>query len=731
MAAMGTQFVRRHPSLLTIAGLAVLSALFWADCLFGPHTPLAAGFQAEMEPWRTELDLARPQAQWRPLLWDGVAQFYPWRLFAARQMRQGTVALWNPHQLCGYPFLANGQSALLYPPNWLLALVDVRWGMGLLAALHYFLASGLTYLFARRIGLGHLAAAFGGIAFAYGGFMVSWTELPTLMNVATWLPGALLGIALIFERSRWGVPVLAGALALTLLAGHFQIAAYVWLAALGYAAARALWEGVNRRPWFPASLAAAFLLGAIVGSAQVIPSLELGLNSTRGAGQPTEAGFEFHRSRALQSDELPALVRPNLFGNPAHGDHVLVRYGLPYAEHCGFVGIITVILALAGIAFARTRHYALFLILTAAALNVAMCGPLARAMFYGIPKLGLAGGFTRVLSIYTFAMAMAAAAGLDALCRRIRARGKASVGDRGRRRWSLRGATGLCVLSAAVLLAELLPWGHEYLPKTRREHVYPMTPTIERLIQSQGRVLAITPRDRWGLLRTPQAVLPPNSATVFGYDSISGYDSLFPRSYRRFVNQAEGREPAPLANGNLLLPENAGDPLYAVAGLTTVAAMPYGEAGRGVDIDVLEDALPRAFVVPDGPRWDGVLTDLLSRVQPVTDASDLALNVSACGLRREGPANMLVRGLGAEGPAPWLVVTETFYPGWSAYVGGRRRELLSVGRTFCGVPLRGGEGEVRLVFEPFSVRLGLFLGLTGIGALAGLIVFRRESIPWI
>jgi len=137
--------------------------------------------------------------------------------------------------------------------------------------------------------------------------------------------------------------VLAGALALTLLAGHFQIAAYVWLAALGYAAARALWEAVNRRPWFPASLAAAFALGAIVGAAQVIPSLELGLHSTRGAGRPTEAGFEFHRARALQSEELIILLRPDSFGNPAHGDHVLVRYGLPYAAHCGFVGIITVV----------------------------------------------------------------------------------------------------------------------------------------------------------------------------------------------------------------------------------------------------------------------------------------------------------------------------------------------------------------------------------------------------
>ncbi|MGD9496355.1 MAG: hypothetical protein AB7Y46_08590, partial [Armatimonadota bacterium] len=184
MAGMWTQRLSQQPLVPAVAGLALLSALFWADCLFGPNAPLAAQFQAEMEPWRSETDLRSPTAQWCPLLWDGVAQFYPWRLFAAREARAGRLALWNPHQFCGYPFMANGQSALLYPPNWLLPLIDVCWGMGLLAALHCFLASLLSYLFARRVGIGPPAALFGAIAFAYGGFMVAWAELPTLVNSA-------------------------------------------------------------------------------------------------------------------------------------------------------------------------------------------------------------------------------------------------------------------------------------------------------------------------------------------------------------------------------------------------------------------------------------------------------------------------------------------------------------------------------------------------------------------
>ncbi|MBD3293141.1 MAG: YfhO family protein, partial [Armatimonadia bacterium] len=315
---MRAQPTDRVPTAAVIIGLVVLSAVFWSDCLFGPQAPLAAGFQAKMEPWASEADLPGTDRQWSPLLWDGVAQFYPWRLLAARTMRDGELALWNHHQMCGYPFVANGQSALFYPPNWLLALADVKWGMGLLAALHYALAAILTALLCRALGLGHLPAALAGVAFAFGGFMVTWTELPTLMNSAAWLPGALLGVALIFRGSRWGLPVLALALAMTLLAGHMQIAAYVWMVAGMYALARVAWSAIKRRPTRPHVLAGGLGLALLLSAPQVLPTLELVPNSPRGRGGPSETGWQFHKRVAMEPAEWLLFFDPDAFGNPAH-----------------------------------------------------------------------------------------------------------------------------------------------------------------------------------------------------------------------------------------------------------------------------------------------------------------------------------------------------------------------------------------------------------------------------
>ena len=463
---MSTNAGRAGATSLLIAALVMICVAFWADCLFGPMAPLAAGFQAEMEPWASEAGLPGTDRQWSPLLWDGVAQFYPWRLLAARAMRDGELALWNPHQMCGYPFVGNGQSALFYAPNWVLAVVDVKWGMGLLAALHYALAAVLTALLCRTLGLGHLPSAFAGIAFTFGGFMVTWTELPTLMDSAAWLPGALLGVALIFRESRWGVPVLALSLAMTLLAGHFQIAAYVWMATGIYALARLVWAVAHRRPARVGALLAAVGVGALLAAPQVLPSLELAANSTRGSGGPTEAGWQFHRQRALQPAELLLLADPDAFGSPVDGDHQLTRLGIPYSEHAGFVGLSTLVLALAGLAFRRTRHHAFFGILALLALSVAMGGPLARWMYFGVPKLGQAGGFTRVLCVFTFAAAMAGGFGLDAVRRWM-----ASFRRQGPRRWLSEELPAFGIV--LVLAGELLPWGHEFLPKTRPKYEKP------------------------------------------------------------------------------------------------------------------------------------------------------------------------------------------------------------------------------------------------------------------
>src|SRR5687767_3554434 len=58
---------------------------------------------------------------------DALAAFGPWREFTRQNLQNGTLPLWNPHVFCGMPFLANGQSAVLYPPGVIYFFLPLPW----------------------------------------------------------------------------------------------------------------------------------------------------------------------------------------------------------------------------------------------------------------------------------------------------------------------------------------------------------------------------------------------------------------------------------------------------------------------------------------------------------------------------------------------------------------------------------------------------------------------------
>src|SRR4051812_34045645 len=126
---------------------------------------------------------------WPPIpeIGDLITSFYPFHAFAARAVRAGTFPLWNPHILAGAPFLANAQSALLYPPNFLYYVlpVPVAWTVCLL--IRMFLCAIFMTLFARSIGATKTGAIVSGIIYSSSGFMTAW-QGQALGDAAIWLP---------------------------------------------------------------------------------------------------------------------------------------------------------------------------------------------------------------------------------------------------------------------------------------------------------------------------------------------------------------------------------------------------------------------------------------------------------------------------------------------------------------------------------------------------------------
>jgi len=668
------------PQLLVALAFAV--AVFWLSV----GVPLGAEWQQQMQPWASEAAENGQTYAWDALLWDGVAQVYPWRVLLNRALRSGELPLWNPYQYCGYPIVGNGQSEVFYPPNWLLLVIPAVNFLAFSLALHCAIALVLTYLYCRQIGLGHWGAAFAGLAFAMGGFFVTWSELPALVNSLTWLPGCLLGIELIRGGRRSGVIVLAGCLGLSLLAGHMQIVAYVWLTAGMYAlVAVARGQAGRRHVRLVRQLGLAFGLGLMLGCAQLLPTMELGNNSSRGSAVPCEAGWRFQQQRALQPAELVAFVWPFALGNPANGTYA----GLSFSEHCGYVGLITLLMVVVALIVGRDWWTWGFFLAVLALLSVIMGGPLARLMYFYLPKLGLMGSFSRLLSVYTLLVAILGGLGLDALLRRLR-----------------RKQLFVLVLPAVVLvclLGELFWFAQAVTPRSKPADVYPQVEAIQKLQSLSGpqdRVLAITPKSSWRLDRLPrEAVLPPNAATVYELYSVQGYDSLVPRNIVSFAAKLEQGQPAPVANGNMML-------------LERTDATALGEAS-------VRWVLSGQPVSGDGwaLRWQKGWLHMYenTRARPLVWIDGGKAHVIHCGL------NSLHFAVTAPGRGDG-VVSQTYYPGWRQWSdGGGQMQPQPDGPFWtlsCHQP-----AEVRIDFWPNSVVSGLFLTLVALSVAAGLVAF--------
>jgi len=186
---------------------------------------------------------------------DFYNQFYAFAVFEYDQLSQGELPLWNPYTFSGHPFLADIQSAVLYPLSLLTMLASFIWGFSafaleLEAIAHFFLAGVFTYFFARRLFQNRAAALISAVTFTFGGYLTSYPVLQlAILETVIWLPLILLFLDLGITTGQSPPPwccgrrrlatlylLLAGlALGVAILAGHPQTAMYViYLSALYY-----------------------------------------------------------------------------------------------------------------------------------------------------------------------------------------------------------------------------------------------------------------------------------------------------------------------------------------------------------------------------------------------------------------------------------------------------------------------------------------------------------------
>jgi hypothetical protein len=79
-----------------------------------------------------------------------------------------------------------------------------------------------------------------------------------------------------------------------------------------------------------------------------------------------------------------------------------------------------------------------------------------------------------------------------------------------------------------------------------------------------------------------------------------------------------------------------------------------------------------------------------------------------------------------------LVLSDTYFPGWKAYVDGKPVKIFRANYNFRAVSIPPGKHEVKFVYHPMSVKLGVVvtsLGIIGILVLGLSSRFKRRVLP--
>ncbi len=282
-------------------------------------------------------------------------QFYPWREFAFAELRAGRLPAWNPYLGGGAPLLANYQTAIFYPPNWLMLVLPGPLAMSLGALLHILWAGVGMWLLTGALGYSTFGRGISALSYALSGYLIARLGSFPTHDAAAWLPWVLWLVHRVATQQRpRDLGGLGLAVGLLLLAGHAQTAWYGLLGVAAYALWQARW-GRRSLAWRRRArgllwAGTGVVLGVGIAAVQLLPTAEYLRHSDRASGVNYErlTNLSYHPARLI------ALFAPNFFGSPADGSYYTEG---AYFEDAAYVGFIPLIAAGAAlVAWIRRRR---------------------------------------------------------------------------------------------------------------------------------------------------------------------------------------------------------------------------------------------------------------------------------------------------------------------------------------------------------------------------------------
>lgn len=699
---------------------------------------------------------------------------YPLAHFQRECFWRGELPFWDPYNYCGIPFLAQWNTMPLYPPALIYLTLPLTWGLSFFCLWHVWFAGFGMYQLARRWTCNDFAAAFAGTVFSFNGLTLNLIMWPSHLATFSWMPWVVLAVEKAWREGGKAIVLAALAGAMQMLAGGPEIILFTWVFLLAlWIQQFALGESPRRHmPWRFGVIVALVTALALI---QLLPFLDLVAHSQRIAGY-TDTRW------SLPLRGWANLLVPMVFGSTWNMG-VFYQYGQEWTSSY-YLGIGALWLALFALGRIRQRRVAL-LVGTAVVAYVFALGEntfIYSALLRVVPQLRLITHSVKYLAVFIFVMPLLAAFALaqirDARIeqRPVLARRLAVLGAvllcliAGILAWAwrfpfptdnvhrtlLNGLSRVAFLAAtgAVLLVwtrgggrgwrRFLPW---LLILTAWLDVFTheptQNPTAPPFIYQTGLTrakLALKPQPALGgsrVMLTPMAYY-----MALHYNSSNPGDNYLVGRMAYFAN-CNLLDDVPKTDGFLSLRPRQADDVNTLLYGSTNADYPRLEDFMGVSqssnpqkiyewrarktflplvtagqkpVYLADPAALRKLAQPDFEGGKNViLSPAAKHLVTVTNQTNARVLESHFGLHRVD--------IEAQADSPSLVVVaQSWYHDWRAYVDGRPAALLRADDAFQAVQIPAGRHHIRLAYEDRAFEIGAAVSLAAwLGCLTGLV----------
>ncbi len=563
------------------------------------------------------------------------------------------------------------------------------------------------------------------------------------------------------------------------LAGHAQLAWYSLIFAGGWLLYRTI--ALGGRAALPKRLAQFGVAGALallVAGAQLAPTLEYLGESARSSGLDPE----FAMTYSFWPWRLTGLIAPDLFGHPRAGSYW--GYG-NYWEDALYLGVLPALLAVGALLRRDGAPLRWYLAGTAGLALLLALGkntPLFPFLYERVPTFGLFQAPTRWNLLLVFAMALLAGFGAErwgeAVGRKLY---WLRLGTAGAGAVVVTAAIGAQVvgeveptfipavaLAGALLLAcgvlgltrggrPTLIWQAFAVGLVLADLLYaargnnPTLPLVAFEPRPAGEIAAYRaqrlymPRaveqdlkfeqafrfddfqadQDWSFVR---AKALPNTGLLDGLSSANNFDPILSARYAEWIERLESAPPALQSE------------LYRMMGVGWVA-------DSGGEYQPVADGR-RAWVVPTAEWVSGRLAALAAVFDESFEPSERVVLERPPGMPPDGAQGSVGQPQGAAGQdsadqaqivgqsagrtaiqvetvqGGWLMLADSWYPGWQAYLDGTPVDSYPANGIFRAVWAPEGAHTVAFRYQPSSFRLGLSMTVLGLIGLA--IALRRR-----